>query len=68
VRVPILADFKVNYGEHLEATFQFAVEDQRIAAAIRDKVVPPTAPQIGGMLAGNFEFFFERGRSAQTFP
>jgi hypothetical protein len=67
-RVPITDDFKVNYGEHLQATFQFDVEDERVAAAIRDKVVPPAAPLIGGMLAGNFEFFFERGRSAQTFP
>ena len=67
-RVPIVDDFKVNYGEHLEATFQFTVEDARVAAAIRDKIVPPAAPLIGGMLAGSFEFFFERGRSAQTFP
>ena len=50
------------------ATFQFTVGDERYYAAIRDKIVPPSEPLIGGSLAGNFEFYFERGRSAQTFP
>ena len=61
-------DFKVAYDEQLQATFQFTVEDERVAAAMRDMVVPPSTPVIGGMLSGNFDFDLERGRVAQTFP
>ena len=61
-------DFKVAYDEQLQATFQFTVEDERVAAAMRDMVVPPSTPVIGGMLSGNFDFDLRRGRVAQTFP
>ena len=61
-------DFKVAYDEQLQATFQFTVEDERVAAAMRDMVVPPSPPVIGGMLSGNFDFDLKRGRAAQTFP
>ncbi len=61
-------DFKVAYDDRLQATFQFNVEDARVAAAIRDKVLPPSQPVIGGMLSGNFDFDLKRGRVAQTFP
>jgi hypothetical protein len=67
-RGPIYDDFKVAYDEQLQATFEFTVGDERVAAAIRDKVVPPSAPVIGGMLSGNFDFDLKRGRVAQTFP
>jgi hypothetical protein len=67
-REQIKDDFKVAYDEHLEATFQFTVGDERVAAAMRDMVVPPSSPVIGGMLSGRFEFDLKRGRVAQTFP
>jgi hypothetical protein len=67
-RAPIYDDFKVAYDEQLQATFQFTVGDERVAAAMRDMVVPPSPPVIGGMLSGNFDFDLRRGRVAQTFP
>jgi hypothetical protein len=67
-RVEIPADFKVAYDEQLAATFQFTVGDARVAAGIRDKVLPPPSAVIGGMLSGNFDFDLRRGRVAQTFP
>ena len=67
-RQPIDDNFKVAYDEQLQATFQFTVEDERVAAAMRDMVVPPSTPVIGGMLSGNFDFDLKRGRVAQTFP
>jgi hypothetical protein len=60
--------FRVNYDEALTATFHIDLDDERVAAALRDKKQPPTAPQIGGVLDGRFDFDFKRGRSAQTFP
>jgi hypothetical protein len=69
MRDPILSDFKVNYDERLQATFQInPMGDERVAAAMRDKIVPPPDPNIGGFLNGDFDFDFQRGRSAQTFP
>jgi hypothetical protein len=68
MRYPIDANFKVNYGDRLRATFQIVMGDERVAAAIRDKIVPPPAADIGGNLSGFFDFDFQRGRSAQTFP
>jgi hypothetical protein len=60
--------FKVNYGQQLTASFHIEMGDERVAAAMRDKKQPPTDPQIGGFLDGRFDFDFQRGRSAQTFP
>jgi hypothetical protein len=60
--------FKVNYDEQLTASFHIEMDDIRIAAAMRDKKLPPSDPQIGGFLDGSFDFDFQRGRSAQTFP
>ena len=56
-------DFKVAYDEQLQATFQFTVEDERVAAAMRDMAVPPSTPVIGGMLSGNFDFDLSAGAS-----
>ena len=67
-RAAIEPDFKVAYDGRLQATFQFNVEDGRVAAAVRDKVLPPPQAVIGGMLSGNFDFDLKRGRVAQTFP
>ena len=47
---PIQDDFKVDYDERLQATFQFTLGDERVAARDRDKLVPPPPPVIGGML------------------
>lgn len=60
--------FQVKYGERLRATFHIDMGDERVAAAKRDKVLPPPDATIGGVLDGNFDFDLERGRSAQTFP
>jgi len=60
--------FRVNYDEALTATFHIEMDDERVPAAMRDKKQPPTAPVIGGVLDGKFDFDFKRGRSAQTFP
>jgi hypothetical protein len=68
MRVPIKDDFKVNYGDRLRATFHIVMGDERVAAAIRDEIQPPPTANIGGTLDGDFDFDFERGRSAQTFP
>lgn len=69
MRTAIGVDFKVNYGQRLYATFDInPMGDERVAAAIRDKILPPPEAVIGGNLSGYFDFDFERGRSAQTFP
>jgi len=60
--------FRVNYDEALIASFHIDMGDERVPAAMRDRVQPPTTPQIGGLLDGRFDFDFKRGRSAQTFP
>ena len=69
MRMEIDVNFKVNYDQRLYATFDInPMGDERVAAAIRDKILPPPAPVIGGNLSGFFDFDFQRGRSAQTFP
>jgi len=64
----VMTGFKVNYDEPLTASFHIEMDDMRVAAAMRDKKLPPSDPQIGGFLDGSFDFDFQRGRSAQTFP
>jgi len=68
MRAIVDPDFTVNFGQSLVATFDFTVEDERVAAALRDMKVQPPTPVIGGNLAGDFNFDLARGRSAQTFP
>jgi hypothetical protein len=65
---PLNGGFKVNYDQQLTASFHIEMDDMRVAAAMRDKKLPPSSPQIGGFLDGSFDFDFQRGRSAQTFP
>jgi hypothetical protein len=68
MRDPVPDDFVVNFGDQLEAEFHIDVDDDRVQAAIYRMIDVPPPPQIGGTLDGNFDFFMERGRSAQTFP
>jgi hypothetical protein len=61
-------DFKVNYGDRLQADFQLTLDDDRTQTAIYKMINVPPPPGIGGTLTGNFDFDLRRGRSAQTFP
>jgi hypothetical protein len=61
------ADFKVNFGERLRATFHVDLEDDRVIIAPR-MGLPPPSPRIGGTLDGRFDFDLMRGRAAQPFP
>jgi hypothetical protein len=68
MRNPIPTDFKVNFGERLNANFNFTMGDDRVLTALMLKVNPPPDPRIGGTMAGNFDFNLQRGQGAQTFP
>jgi hypothetical protein len=61
-------DFKVNFGERLQAEFQMTLDDDRVLTAIRMMIDVPPAPNIGGDLTGRFDFDLQRGQGAQTFP
>lgn len=67
-RSPIGLGFKVDFGERIWAKeFRLTFEDARILGR---EGAPPTnlKGQIGGEMAGWFDFDMERGRAAQTFP
>jgi hypothetical protein len=68
MRVGVGSDFKIDFGQRLNARFQFVMGDDRVATAIKLKIDPPPDPVIGGTMAGNFDFDLERGQGAQTFP
>jgi hypothetical protein len=60
-------DFKVNFGEQLQANFHLVLQDNHVLDQIRvDGLIP--APRIGGTLDGYFDFNLDRGRAAQPFP
>jgi hypothetical protein len=68
-RDPIPADFKVNFGDRLRATFTVALTDDRtLTAEQTDPTGPIPTPLIGGTLNGNFDFDMIRARAAQPFP
>jgi len=67
-RTPFTGDFKVAFGEPLTATFHVELGDHRVIQAVRQGLVVPQDPRIGGTLDGYFDFNLERGRAAQTFP
>ena len=68
-RDPFGTDFKVGFGQQLEATFHIEeLVDHRVVIAIREDDVLPQPSRIGGMLDGKFDFTLERGRAAQPFP
>jgi len=60
-------DFKVNFGERLEANFHAVLQDNRVVNKINTLQMVP-APEIGGQLDGFFDFILDRGRAAQPFP
>jgi len=68
MRKPIDNDFKVNFGDRLQARFQMTMDDDRVLTAEKMGVDPAPAPTIGGNLMGNFDFDLQRGQGAQTFP
>jgi hypothetical protein len=65
-RVP--ANFIINYGDRLRATFNVTLGDPQFVNAIKTGTAPPTTVAIGGALAGYFDFDLARGRAAQPFP
>jgi hypothetical protein len=65
-RVP--ANFIINYGDRLRATFNVTLGDPQFVNAIKTGTAPPTTAAIGGALAGYFDFDLARGRAAQPFP
>jgi hypothetical protein len=54
-------DYKVDFGEDLEASFDLNLVD------LRAKLYG-TTPQASGHIAGNFSFELRRGAAGQTFP
>jgi hypothetical protein len=68
MRDPVPENFVVNFGDQLQADFHVDLDDDRVQTALYKMIDVPPPPQIGGTLDGNFDFFLERGRSAQTFP
>ena len=67
-RTPVPADFVINFGDRLRATFHVVIGDTRYVTAVLGGTTPPTAPNIGGTLDGYFDFDLARGRAAQPFP
>ena len=67
-RGAIPADFVINFGERLRATFHVVIGDPRYVTAVETGSALPTAPVIGGTLDGFFDFDLARGRAGQPFP
>ncbi len=68
-RDEILPDFKVNFGDHLNATFHIQFEDHRVLTAIETQPTGPIpTPRMSATLDGAFDFDLLRARSAQPFP
>jgi hypothetical protein len=61
------ADFNINLGDRLTASFDFDVVDVR-AATIGGVGSVPVTPAVSGNLTGYFDFVVRRGQSAQSFP
>ena len=61
-------DFVINFGDRLQANFHVVIGDPRYVTAVKTGGTPPTAPNIGGVLDGDFDFNLARGRSGQPFP
>jgi hypothetical protein len=63
----ISPNFKVNFGERLQANFHAVLQDERVVRAINTlQMVQPA--EIGGATDGFFDFILDRGRAAQPFP
>jgi hypothetical protein len=60
-------DFKVDFGQRLQASFHLVLGDQAIEYAIKTRSLVPDQ-RISGSLDGTFDFDLDRGRAAQPFP
>ena len=68
-RSPVDADFVIQFGERMRATFHIVLGDQVIIVGAGSRISRRRARrEIGGTLDGYFDFNLERGRSAQPFP
>jgi hypothetical protein len=63
--VPV--DYRVQFGDRIAATFDFAVVDRRVIGLGGLGGVSPS-PSVGGRLAGDFDFVVRQGRAAQAYP
>jgi hypothetical protein len=66
-RTAVPDDFKVDFGQNLNARFHLILGDSAVQYAIKTNDMIPR-PRIGGALDGYFDFDLERGRAAQPFP
>jgi len=67
-RTPVGFTFKVDFDQRLHASaFSLILQDQKVLTAQANDTPPPN-PDIGGSLAGWFDFDLKRGQGAQTFP
>lgn len=64
---PLPIDFRIEYGDRLQASFSFDVVDRR-AIALGGVGGVPVVPAVGGHLDGNFDFIVRQGRVAQSYP
>jgi hypothetical protein len=67
MRDDLSGDFKVDFGQRLQADFHLVLGDQAVENAINTHDQIPDQ-RISGYLDGSFDFDLERGRAAQPFP
>jgi hypothetical protein len=67
-RDPVPANFVINFGERLRASFHVVLQDSRFTDAVQNNKPTPTTSHMGGTLDGYFDFDLVRGRAAQPFP
>jgi hypothetical protein len=60
-------DFRIQYGDFITAVFDFTVVDRRTSTLGGNGSVD-TTPEIGGRVAGDFDFQVRQGRGAQAYP
>lgn len=66
-RTQLNGDFKVDFGQRLQASFHLVLGDQAVEYAMKTRSVVPDQ-RISGSLDGTFDFDLDRGRAAQPFP
>jgi hypothetical protein len=66
-RGALSGDFKVDFGQRLQASFHLVLGDQAIEYAMKTHSLVPDQ-RISGSLDGTFDFDLDRGRAAQPFP
>jgi hypothetical protein len=65
----VAPNFRVEFNEQLRAeAFHVELIDDKVIDAERRREPPPPAPDLTGVLDGNFDFELEWGQGAQTFP